>query len=58
MEKILPKFFNQSKIVLNIHFPQDIPFRTNIRTFETTGCGSFLLTDNTIDLHTFFKNEK
>jgi spore maturation protein CgeB len=39
------KVFNSAKIVLNIHVEDDLPYKVNMRTFEATGCGSFLLTD-------------
>lgn len=51
----LTRVFNQAKIILNIHFDEDIPFRTNMRTFEACGCGGFLLTDTTYDLSDLFE---
>jgi len=43
----LVKLFNATKIVLNIHSDKMKHTRqkANYRTFEATGCGSFLLTD-------------
>jgi spore maturation protein CgeB len=39
------KAFNVAKIVLNIHIQDDLPYKVNMRTFEATGSGAFLLTD-------------
>jgi len=47
--------FNAAKIVLNIHVEDDIPYKVNMRAFEATGCGAFLLTDNTESLGAFFE---
>jgi spore maturation protein CgeB len=49
------KVFNAAKIVLNIHVEDDLPYKVNMRTFEATGSGAFLLTDNAEDLGSFFK---
>ena len=49
------KVFNSAKIVLNIHVEDDLPYKVNMRTFEATGSGAFLLTDNAEDLESFFK---
>src|SRR4029077_11900805 len=37
----LAKVFNASKIIINAHHPDHLDFMTNMRVFETTGCGSF-----------------
>ena len=47
------KLFNSSKIVLNFH--ADSRYGPNMRVFEVTGSGAFLLTDNAEDLESFFK---
>jgi len=46
------KIFNSSKIVLNFH--ADSNYGPNMRVFEATGSGAFLLTDNAEDLGDFF----
>jgi spore maturation protein CgeB len=48
------KVFNASKIVLNTHHPQAIR-ATNLRTFEVTGCGGFLLVDRREDLMRLYR---
>jgi spore maturation protein CgeB len=48
------KIFNSAKIVLNIHMEDDLPYKVNMRTFETTGCGSFLLTDYAYGIEKMF----
>jgi len=48
------KAFNAAKIVLNIHVEDDLPYKVNMRTFEATGCGSFLLTDKSYGLEKMF----
>jgi spore maturation protein CgeB len=48
------KVFNSAKIVLNIHMEDDLPYKVNMRTFEATGCGSFLLTDKSYGLEKMF----
>lgn len=48
----LVKVYNTTKIVLNIHPPQAYP---NMRDFEVTGCGAFLLTDYAERLAGMFK---
>jgi len=48
------KLFNSAKIVLNIHVKDDLPYKVNMRTFEATGCGSFLLTDKSYGLEKMF----
>lgn len=45
---------NQSKIVLNKHILDDTDFSGNIRLFETTGIGTFLLSDYKKDMKTKF----
>jgi spore maturation protein CgeB len=52
------KVFNSSKIVLNIHIESDLRYKVNIRTFETTGCGSFLLTDYAYGMKKLFEVDK
>jgi spore maturation protein CgeB len=49
------KVFNSAKIVLNIHMEDDLPYKVNMRTFEATGCGSFLLTDYAYGMEKLFK---
>ena len=49
------KVFNSAKIVLNIHVEDDLPYKVNMRTFEATGCGSFLLTDYAYGIEKLFK---
>jgi len=48
------KVFNSAKIVLNIHMEDDLPYKVNMRTFESTGCGSFLLIDKPYGLEKMF----
>jgi spore maturation protein CgeB len=47
------KLFNSSKIVLNFH--ADRSYGPNMRVFEVTGSGAFLLTDEAEDLRYFFR---
>jgi spore maturation protein CgeB len=54
----LVKAFNAAKVVLNIHVDSDVPYKVNMRTFEATGSGAFLLTDIARDLETFFKTRE
>jgi spore maturation protein CgeB len=49
------KVFNSAKIVLNIHVEDDLPYKVNMRTFEVTGCGSFLLTDHAYGMEKLFR---
>jgi spore maturation protein CgeB len=49
------KVFNSAKIVLNIHVEDDLPYKVNMRTFEATGCGTFLLTDYAYGIDEVFK---
>ena len=49
------KVFNSAKIVLNIHVEDDLPYKVNMRTFEATGCGSFLLTDYAYGMEKLFR---
>lgn len=53
----LLKAFNSSKIVINIHhvLMRDGGTRGNLRVFEATGCGSFLLNDRPKDFDKMFK---
>jgi len=48
------KIFNVSKIVLNVHDGGDLDFKANMRTFEVTGSGAFLLTDKPYGLEKLF----
>jgi len=52
------KAFNASRIVLNVHIKDDLPYKTNMRTFEATGCGAFLLTDKPYGLEQLFTPRK
>jgi len=49
------KTFNIAKIVLNIHVKDDLPYKINMRTFEATGCGAFLLTDYAYGMEKMFR---
>jgi spore maturation protein CgeB len=49
------KMFNSAKIVLNIHVEDDLLYKVNMRTFEATGCGSFLKTDYAYGMEKLFK---
>ena len=49
------KTFNSAKIVLNIHVEDDLPYKVIMRTFEATGCGSFLLTDYAHETEDLFR---
>ncbi len=48
------KSFNAAKIVLNVHADSDVAYKVNTRTFEATGCGSFVLTDRTYGVDDYF----
>jgi spore maturation protein CgeB len=48
------KSFNAAKIVLNVHADSDVGYKVNTRTFEGTGCGSFVLTDRTHGVDDYF----
>ncbi|MEM3833357.1 MAG: glycosyltransferase [Thermoprotei archaeon] len=48
------KAFNAAKIVLNVHVKDDVPYKVNMRAFEATGSGSFLLTDKTDGIEKMF----
>ncbi len=50
------KAFNAAKIVLNVHMEDDLPYKVNMRTFEATGSGAFLLTDNAYGIDNMFKS--
>jgi spore maturation protein CgeB len=52
------KVLSASKIVLNIHDQQDLGFKANMRVFETTGCGAFLLTDRPYGIEKLFDPHK
>lgn len=45
---------NRAKIALNIHVEDDLPYKVNMRTFEITGCGAFLLTDKAYGIEKMF----
>jgi spore maturation protein CgeB len=49
------KVFNSAKVVLNIHMEDDLPYKANMRTFEATGCGAFLVTDYVYGLERMFE---
>ena len=49
------KVYNAAKIVLNIHVKSDLDYKPNMRTFEATGSGSFLLTDRAYGLEKLFE---
>jgi spore maturation protein CgeB len=49
------KVFNLTKMVLNIHMEDDLPYKVNMRTFEATGCGAFLLTDYAYGMEEMFR---
>jgi spore maturation protein CgeB len=52
------KALSASKIVLNIHDEQDLRFKTNMRVFEATGSGCFLLTDRPYGIDKMYVPEK
>lgn len=52
------KAFNAAKIVLNIHVKEDLSYKINMRTFEATGSGTFLLTDKPHGLGEEFSIDK
>jgi len=56
----LIKVLNASKVILNVHAMNDINsgVRANMRVFEATGCGSFLLTDNAEGIKSLYENGK
>jgi spore maturation protein CgeB len=49
------KSFNAAKIVLNVHADSDVGYKVNTRTFEATGCGSFVLSDRTYGVDDYFE---
>jgi spore maturation protein CgeB len=49
------KSFNAAKIVLNVHADTDVDYKVNTRTFEGTGCGSFVLNDRTHGVDDYFR---
>jgi len=51
------RVFNASKIVLNTHHPQAVR-ATNLRTYEVTGCGAFLLSDRREDLLRLYRENE
>jgi spore maturation protein CgeB len=48
------KSFNAAKIVLNVHADTDVGYKVNTRSFEATGCGSFVLADRTYHVDDYF----
>lgn len=50
----LSELFREYAVCLNIH--QDIGYGPNMRTFEVTGSGGFLLTDRAEDIGEFFQD--
>jgi spore maturation protein CgeB len=48
------KSFNAAKIVLNVHADTDVGYKVNTRSFEATGCGSFVLADRTCHVDDYF----
>ena len=52
------KVYNASKIVLNIHDPTDYGIKTNMRLFEATGSGAFVLSDGEKGLKDLFEPKK
>lgn len=53
--KEMVKAFNAAKIALNIHVESDVAYKVNMRTFEVTGSGVFLLTDYAYGMEKVFK---
>lgn len=49
------KVFSAAKIVLNIHVESDLAYKPNMRVFEATGSGAFLLTDRPYGLERLFR---
>jgi spore maturation protein CgeB len=52
----MAKAFNAAKIVLNIHVKSDLAYKPNMRVFEATGSGAFLLTDKPYGLEKLFRS--
>jgi len=54
------KAFNGARIVLNIHLPamKNGGMKSNMRTFEASGSGAFILCDKTIGIEDLFIPEK
>ena len=52
----LVEILNRSRITINIHHKSDLSVsgKLNMRMFETTGCGAFLLTDAPRGLEEFY----
>ena len=48
------KVFNAAEGVLNVHIEDDLEYKANMRTFEATGAGVFLLTDRPYGLERLF----
>jgi hypothetical protein len=51
------QILNNSKITLNCH-GDDVPYAGNMRLFEATGVGTFLITDWKVNLHKMFEPGK
>lgn len=49
------KVYNASKIALNVHHRYDITSKANMRVFEVTGCGAFLLTDRPKGIESLYR---
>ena len=49
------KTLNAVNIVLKLHIGSDLPYKVNMRTFEATGSGVFLLTDYAYGLEKMFE---
>ena len=54
----LARVFSGAKIVLNIHDDSDVGVKANMRTFEATGCGSLLVTDNSQEIEEYFEPQR
>jgi len=52
------QLLNKAKITFNIHADVSGNAAANIRIFEATGCGSWLLTDRKHNLNKFFEEDK
>lgn len=49
------KVFNASKIALNIHLDSDLDYKANMKIFEISGSGAFMLTDRPYGLEKLFE---
>lgn len=52
------QILRDSKVVVNVHGSHSGPFAANLRLYETTGVGSFLVTDNKPNLHEILEPDK